>query len=49
VERKEATMKRKWTPEEWRAYRAEREARIQALRDRVERIKAELEAKRKPA
>jgi hypothetical protein len=45
-------MKRKkWTPDEWRAYRTAREARIKQLRDRVERIRAELEAKRraKPA
>jgi hypothetical protein len=45
-------MKRKkWTPEEWRAYKAGREARIRALPERVERIKAELAAKRteKPA
>jgi hypothetical protein len=40
-------MKRKkWTPEEFRAYRAARETRIKQLRDRVERIRAELEAKR---
>jgi len=39
------------TPDEWRAYRAAREASIARLRERVERIKAELEAKRreKPA
>ena len=36
-----------WTPEEWRAYRAAREASIRALRERVERIKAKLEAKAK--
>jgi hypothetical protein len=42
-------MKKKWTPEEWRAWRAAREARIRELRAHVERIKAELEAKRKPA
>jgi hypothetical protein len=45
-------MKRKkWTPEEWRAYKAAREERIQRLRDHVERIEAELAAKRreKPA
>lgn len=41
-------MKRKkWTPEEFRAYRAAREARIKNLRDHVERIKAELAAKRR--
>jgi hypothetical protein len=42
-------MKRKWTPEEWRAYRAAREARIRELRAHVQRIEAELEAKRKSA
>jgi uncharacterized small protein (DUF1192 family) len=43
-------MKR-MTPDEWRAYRAAREAGIAKLREHVERIKAELEAKRreKPA
>lgn len=41
-------MKRKrMTPDEWRAYRAAREAGIARLRERVERIKAELEAKRR--
>lgn len=42
---------KKWTPEEFRAYRAAREARIKQLRAHVERIRAELEAKRreKPA
>jgi hypothetical protein len=46
------TMKRnKWTPDEWRAYKTAREARIKQLRDHVERIRAELDAKRrtKPA
>jgi hypothetical protein len=45
-------MKRKkWTPDEFRAWRAEREARIKALRDYVDRAKVDLEAKRgqKPA
>ncbi len=45
-------MKRKkWTPDEFRAYKAAREARIQELREHVQRIKAELEARRraKPA
>ena len=39
------------TPDEWKAYRAAREAGIARLRERVERIKAELESKRreKPA
>jgi hypothetical protein len=34
------------TPEEWEAYRAAREAGIARLRERVERIRAELAAKR---
>jgi hypothetical protein len=45
-------MKRKkCTPDEWRAYIAAREAQIKQLRDHVERIQAELDAKRraKPA
>ena len=45
-------MKRKrMTPEEFRAYRAAREERIQKLRDYVTRARAELDAKRreKPA
>ena len=43
-------MKRKkWTPEEWRAWREAREARIQDLRERAERIRVELAAKKKPA
>ena len=42
---------KKWTPEEFRAWKAAREARIKELRDRAERIRVELEAKRreKPA
>ena len=42
---------KKWTPEEFRAYKAAREARIKVLREHAERIKAELAAKRreKPA
>jgi len=42
---------KKWSPEEFRAWKTAREARIKELRDRVERIKAELESKRreKPA
>ena len=43
-------MKRKqWTPEEWRAWREAREATVRDLRDRAERIRLELEAKRKTA
>ena len=41
-------MKRKkWTPEEKRAWRESREAGLRELRAHVERIKAELEAHRK--
>ena len=43
-------MKRKkWTPEEWRAWREAHEARIRELRGHAERIRAELAAKKKPA
>jgi hypothetical protein len=45
-------MKRKkWTPDEFRAYRAAREARIKELYEYVARAKADLEARRrqKPA
>ena len=41
--------RKKWTPEEWRAWRKAREARLAELHAHIERIKAELEAKRKPA
>ncbi len=42
---------KKWTPDEFRAYKAAREAGIEKLRAHVERIRAELDAKRreKPA
>lgn len=40
---------KKRTPEEWRAWRAARTARLAELHAHIERIKAELEAKRKPA
>jgi len=40
---------KKWTPEEWRAWRAARDARLAELHAHIERIKAELEAKKKPA
>jgi hypothetical protein len=42
---------KKWTPEEFRAWKASREARIKELRELAERIRVELEAKRreKPA
>jgi hypothetical protein len=42
-------MKRKWTPEERRSWREAREARVRELRGLIERAKAELEAKKKPA
>jgi hypothetical protein len=45
-------MKRKkWTPDEYRAWRAARDARIRELRGHVERIEAELagKGKQKPA
>jgi len=43
-------MKRKkWTPEEWREWRAASEATQRELREHIERIKAELEAKKKSA
>jgi hypothetical protein len=41
---------KKWTPEEWRAWREAREAGLRELHEHIERIKAELAAaKRKPA
>jgi hypothetical protein len=41
---------KKWTPEEWRAWREAGEARLRELHAHIERIKAELDAaKRKPA
>ena len=40
---------KKWTPEERRAQRAARESRLADLHAHIERIKAELEAKKKPA
>jgi hypothetical protein len=44
-------MKRKKRPisDEDRARRREQNARVRALRERVEQIRMELEAKRKPA
>ncbi len=43
-------MKRKkWTPEEWRAWREARAARRRELQGHIERIKTELSAKQKPA
>ena len=41
---------KKWTPEEWRAWRAAGDARLRELHGHIDRIKAELAAaKRKPA
>jgi hypothetical protein len=41
---------KKWTPEEWRAWRERSEARQRELHAHIERIKAELaSAKKKPA
>lgn len=37
---------RKWTREEWREWRASREATEKLLRERIELAKAELEAKK---
>jgi hypothetical protein len=39
--------KNRWTPEEFRAYRAEREESIRKLRERAERIRIELVTKRR--
>jgi uncharacterized small protein (DUF1192 family) len=41
--------KKKWTPEELREWKAARNKTQRMLRERIERIKAELEAKKKPA
>ncbi|MFN2469253.1 MAG: hypothetical protein ABR521_14120 [Gaiellaceae bacterium] len=38
---------KKWTPEEYRAWREAREARMRELQGHIERIKAELAAKQK--
>jgi len=38
---------RKWTSEEWRAWRAAHEARLRELRSCIARIDAELAAKKK--
>lgn len=40
---------KKWTPEEWRAWRKARDARLRELHGHIERIKHELAAKRNPA
>lgn len=39
--------KKRWTRDEWRAWRARSEARIRELRAHEERIRAELAAKKK--
>lgn len=42
-------MKRKkWTPEEWRAWEAKQDATQRLLQEHIARITAELEAKKKP-
>jgi hypothetical protein len=41
--------KKKWTPEERREWEAAHEARQRELHQHIERIKAELEAKKKSA
>jgi hypothetical protein len=47
----ETTMNpKKWTPEQWRAWREARDARLRELHAHIERIKAELASgKSKPA
>jgi len=42
-------MRKKRTPEEWAAFKAEAEASIEHLRDVVARGRAELEARRREA
>jgi hypothetical protein len=41
--------RKKWTPEEWREWRAKGEATQRLLQEHIERIRAELEAKKRPA
>jgi hypothetical protein len=41
--------KKKWTPEEWRAWQAQQDATQRLLQEHIARITAELEAKKKPA
>ena len=38
---------KKWTPDEWRAWRAARDARLRKLHSHIERIKAELAARKR--
>ncbi len=40
---------KKWTPEEFRAWRAARQTRMRELHGHIERIKAELAAKQQPS
>jgi hypothetical protein len=42
-------LMKKWSDEEYRAWKAARKARQRELRGHIERIKAELAVKRKPA
>jgi len=44
-ETRRVVMKKKWTPEEWRAWRAAREARLRELRQCIAPIDAELAGK----
>jgi hypothetical protein len=41
--------RKRWTPEERREWRRARDARLKELREHIDRIKAELEARKKPA
>ena len=44
------TMKKKrWTPEQYRAWRKARDARLAELQAHIDRIGAELAARQKPA
>jgi trans-aconitate methyltransferase len=44
------TMKKKrWTPEQYRAWRNARNARLRELQAHIDRISAELAARQKPA
>jgi hypothetical protein len=38
--------RKKWTPDEYRAWRKARNARLRELRDHIRRIEAELAARR---
>jgi hypothetical protein len=40
---------KKWTPEQYRAWRQARQARLRELQAHIERIEAELAARQKPA